>query len=911
MKKNCHFFLINRKQSTKVSFLILISCLFCFYVSYKTTFFTKRNELQNKTQLHKIKKTKHIIENTLSKKNVVLKKITSNSITNKQNTNENLINSINSNAFSILEKKLSQTKKEKRLSKKKAEEWSAQIHKAAPGINWKDIEAHSIAQQIENDKSANINFQNGTWIERGPSNIPGRITDVDVDYQNGNIYAISDHGIVFKSSNLQATSWTAQNDRFPLGLDVATQLEVFNGGNLVSCGFIKSTNQWGVYYSTNGGITWQQSIGINPNQINQTRRLLKQGNLVYLCTHEFGPNGSGRYKIYKSSNYGASFQVLYSTPLNYDFDLVNDMWLSNNTLNPYIYMTLKNKLYLIDKVTGAANLNSALPLPSNSNFGINLLTGYESNGVVNLHGYSSQDGIGKFYSWNNLNNLWNYKSELTDWWLSVPFGYNSFTCSKSNPNELYFGSILTSKSYNGGTSWLTIDLDPTQSFALYHGDVPSCFTTINPLTNQEEMYMGTDGGLYKLDFPTQHFQQLSIPGLNCTQIYKMVSKQSSPGEMFIGTQDNGYSHTTNGISQQGAVNFTFQWGGDVTNVASGDGGESFWLWWLGDGCNYQTGPNDSGFVSNWSPQSVNGEVPYWEAPVWIPIQQPNVCYTAGKINGASGNYIIKLTAQPGDICTSQQLPFDFNQATGGYITAISISPINSNYFYATTNTGHFFKSTDSGITWSSILLSDSMYPRAILPSTINLGEVWVVGSGYSNSPVFHTTNNGQTFSGINTGLPACLAEAITTNTNETKLYLATSIGPFVYDVVNQEWSDLSNNQAPLVHYMDVEYLSTINTVRFATYARGIWDFNISNLSSDDEVYSQSVKVYPSPCEAVLKIEVPDTYLNQPFEIYDIEGKLIHNGIFLQNQELNVSSYSSGVYVIKVEKTGQNIKFIKK
>lgn len=814
----------------------------------------------------------------------------------------------------LLGESMNKKRREKRESKKRSEEWIELIHKAAPGADWREIEAQSLAEMIARGGQAMDRDVNGNWVERGPSNVPGRITDVDIDFQNGNIYALSDHGIVFQSSDLGGSVWVPKNDRFPLGLDVASQLEVFQGGDLVASGFIKAINAWGVFYSDDNGLSWTASSGLGNLAIMGYRRLLKDGNDVYVLSQEHsGMANSDFYKIYKSTDHGVSFTELYSSAIPVGDGWRHsrsDMWISNNSQNENLYLSLEDSLFLVNKTSGQRTFNS---LVTSANYGYHLLSGHESNGVVELRAYSSQGDIGKFYSWNSNDNAWVYKGELSEWWLSQPFGANSFTCSQLDADVLYFGGILISKSEDGGETWTTMDLDPTGSYALYHGDVPKCFTAINPNTNEEMMMIGTDGGLYQLDMPTQHFEQMSIPGLNCTQLYKMVSRQSDPGTMYIGTQDNGYSHTTNGNAQQEAVDFTLQWGGDVSNVATGDGGESFWLWWLGDGCNYQNGPADEGFVSNWSPYEVNGEIPYWEAPIWISNHFPNRCYTAGYINGTGGSHIIKLTAQPGALCTSDQLDYNFQEEMNGRISALAISPLDSNYFYVTTENGFLCRSTDGGVTWDFELLSDFMYPRAILPSKINLGEVWVVGSGYSNSPVFHSTNNGISWEALNSGLPSCIAEAIATNDDESLIFLATSVGPFVLEANDNTWSDFSDGVAPLVHYMDVEFISLTNTVRYATYARGVWDYQLQTIVSAEENSQHSDwEIFPNPSEECINIALNNNVISGSYLIYDNSGRVVYTGLLNGNtQQINISNFTSGIYFIKFAKTGEVRKFIRK
>lgn len=790
-------------------------------------------------------------------------------------------------------------------------EWIEKTHKTASGDNWRTIEAKSIHHLLASKRSKQQTEISGSWIERGPSNIPGRMVDIEIDFTNNHIYSISDHGIVFQSDDLNGTTWTPLNDQFPLGLDVASQLEIFPEGRMVTSGWIKMDDFWGTYFTTNGGTTWEPSAGFSGNVIMANRRMLKSGNIVYQFTHEFVPDeGQDHYVVYTSEDQGASFSTLYQSAIpagDGGRHRKSDMWVSNDPNHPNLYLMLEDSLFVVDKTTGTRTFNSLI---SNSPINLGLLTGLTTDGVTELRAYLADGDIGKFFTWNSIDQTWSYTGELTDWWLSLPFGPNSFSCSQLSANTLYFGGILTSKSTDGGASWTTMDMDETDSYALYHGDVPKTMTAFNPNTNQEEMYIGTDGGIYRLD-NTEHFNSISIPGLNTTQIYKMLSSQSNPGEMFIGTQDNGYAHTNMGNIQTEEVDFILQYGGDVSNAGTGDGGETFWLWWLGDGCNYMTGPDQ--VQSTWSPYDFAGGIPYWEAPIWISNHFPDRCYTAGFINNNSGNYLIELQANQGAQATPTQFDYNFEAEVGAKISAIAISPIDSNYFYISTENGQFLSSIDGGSSWTTSLLSNSMYPKTILPSSVNLGEVWVGGSGYSNSPIFHTTDNGLSFAEFNIGMPPCMVEALATNEDESVLFAASSIGPFAYEEVENTWSDLSGTSAPLVRYMDVEFIPAINTARFASYARGVWDYQMETISIFAQGETPSnLSVFPNPAYSTLTIEVDEPFILSHFHVIDRAGKIVLTDVLKsRSQQFDVSTLPKGVYFIHIEHSSRlSGKFLK-
>ena len=144
-----------------------------------------------------------------------------------------------------------------------------------------------------------------------------------------------------------------------------------------------------------------------------------------------------------------------------------------------------------------------------------------------------------------------------------------------------------------------------------------------------------------------------------------------------------------------------------------------------------------------------------------------------------------------------------------------------------------------------------MYKRqTIEPSPVELGVVYIGGSGYSNSPVYKSINHGVSFQSMNAGLPNTLVYQLATSDGGELLFAATEVGPYVYDVYEEEWFDLAGLAAPDQTYWTVDYVPTLQTARFGTYGRGIWDFVLDDnyniisgdLNDDDNVNIQDVVI---------------------------------------------------------------------
>ncbi len=131
---------------------------------------------------------------------------------------------------------------------------------------------------------------------------------------------------------------------------------------------------------------------------------------------------------------------------------------------------------------------------------------------------------------------------------------------------------------------------------------------------------------------------------------------------------------------------------------------------------------------------------------------------------------------------------------------------------------------------------------------------------------------------------------LATDANETMLFAATESGPFVYLLSLEKWFSMAGSVAPLQRYWSVEYLPLQNRVRFATYGRGIWDFEIEeSVSAENHTLAdkkESLPIWPNPSNRgeIVRID-PKPFVNgQALAIlYTLEGVKIWSSDLLVNQ----------------------------
>ncbi len=182
-------------------------------------------------------------------------------------------------------------------------------------------------------ESAKLKYLNKTdefplWEFAGPTNIGGRIADIEFDPQNPNIiYAGAATGGVFKSTDTGA-NWFPVFDDQPIltigdiGIDPSNPLIIYAGTGEPNGGH-NNFNGGGIFKSTDGGETWNFAGLENTSSIGRIVIDPVNTSNVYVAAvgSYFGPNPERG--IYKSTNGGQSWEnVLFVSDSTGAIDIV-------------------------------------------------------------------------------------------------------------------------------------------------------------------------------------------------------------------------------------------------------------------------------------------------------------------------------------------------------------------------------------------------------------------------------------------------------------------------------------------------------------------------------------------------------------------------------------------------------------
>lgn len=714
------------------------------------------------------------------------------------------------------------------------------MHKAAPGVDWramdrdtrkrKAIERFRHARAVS--RSAEAFYQDtvangqivGHWREVGSNNQAGRTHLVDRDPQTGMLYLASAGGNIWKSP-ADGSDWQVLNDLFKIpDIILLRRVLTANGPRLLVASGAFGVD--GFLYSDDEGLTWNWPTGLPGAQSSgrQIRGYVAPDSLqtVYLF---FEASFSGTSALYKSENHGETFTQIATFPsLSFGISARQDIWLDAYG-SGQLYFVANDRAYAVDS---AGSLSLLGTIPDNPGGSVRF-TGIETADSTVLYVSYVANNQSAIYGSGDGGFTWTYRGTAP----TGQFSRRSFAASSVYPSHLYVGGVDAYRSHDGGQTWQLVNSwgeyygNPAQKL---HADIPG-FNSFRDSTGAELLYVNTDGGTYVSTDSLLNVQNLSLSGLNVSQYYSVYTNRWNPNIIFAGSQDQGFQRADQDAGR--TVQFEQTISGDYGHIVSQNGGNTVWTNYPGFTMVY---PN-AAFSTYNRTLDFPGSGSLWLAPLMEdPLTPTKVYFGGGGLNGGAHLFRIELSS---DQLFAYEQPFDFSLGSGSSVSAMAYSPIQNQFRYVMTDVGDFFISGDGGNNWnhSSGFLAPQgqyFYGASIVASPAQLGKVYAAGSGYSNSPVY-VSNNGTTFTPASDGLPATLVYDLAVTDDESLLFAATEVGPYVYVVAEDQWYPMDGISAPDQIYWSVEYIPALHTVRFGTYGRGIWDFVLCDATGPSPV----------------------------------------------------------------------------
>ncbi|MBD3299704.1 MAG: hypothetical protein GF341_13690, partial [candidate division Zixibacteria bacterium] len=393
-----------------------------------------------------------------------------------------------------------------------------------------------------------------TWAEAGPTNIPGRITDIAVHPTDIDIvYAGSAAGGVFKSTD-GGGSWTAVFD------DVGTQsigaMAIHpNDPNILYVGTGESNTAGdsyegtGMYKSTDAGATWTY-VGL-PNSYHIGRVVIDplRPDTIYVAAlgRLFGTNPDRG--VYRSEDGGATWdQLLYLNDSTGCVDLVFDpvsgnilaaMWErwrnpSERRVGGFASGILRSEDFGATWVR--LDDTNGLPAPSFDGGRIGLSRDPVSDITYAVFVDHPGNLVGVYWTGNG-GDSWAATSTSGIESITGGFGwyFGQIRVTPGTPTEVYLLGVPLYKSTDAGASWFRIAHST-------HVDHHAMY--IDPV-NTDNIYLGCDGGMNFSDDGGSSWT--TFWNMHNTQFYAITVDENDAMRIAGGTQDNGTMITSGAI----------------------------------------------------------------------------------------------------------------------------------------------------------------------------------------------------------------------------------------------------------------------------------------------------------------------------------------------------------------------------
>ncbi len=676
----------------------------------------------------------------------------------------------------------------------------ALMHRAPPGVDWKAVELGNGLARIHRRNHIAIAPPDvelvAAWQERGSDNQAGRMHVARTSPDGTQLYAGSSLGGIWRGE-LDGTDWEPLGDNLYGGVH---WLEVIAATSTSDPPILVVANDGGlVHRTTDDGETWNAPTGLG--SLWGVRRLLRMregsDTLVMVVRDESG------YRVVRSETDGSRFEDILDLGA-----FAGDAWAPRDGSDG-LYVASSEGIQFSEDAGDTWEVVGSLPVEATRAE----LVGTEA-GAPDL--WLVTDGNALYRS-QNAGETFAYITAVSDYW-------GTLNASIQDPDLFAWGGVEVHVTANGGGNWRVVnrwwDYYSDVENRL-HADIPGMDVEVDAF-GLEHWYIDTDGGLFESTDSLQSVQNLSLRGLRVSQYYDTHTSVADPTHVAAGAQDQGYQ-VTQGMTPTGdLLDFDQIWSGDYAHLTSSDGTHEV-VYSVYPGFILAQNDEDSPWLEDFD--FPEGETYSWIPPIVADPTDPYALYFPA-------SKLYKYTYTPGSGATYVQWSDqDFSGGGGDYITAIAFSPLDAQRMYAATSTGRAYHSEDGGVTWTeSYNYTPSghyLYGQAVLASSLDVDTVYMGGSGYGGPGIWRSTDGGVSFEpwadGIEDTMVYSLGEA---PDGSGTLVAGTQQTVYRRDAGDSEWREVTGTDAPVTIYWSVEALQHENTMRFGTYGRGIWDYQL-------------------------------------------------------------------------------------
>ncbi len=664
----------------------------------------------------------------------------------------------------------------------------------------------------------------GAWAFAGPTNIGGRVVDLEFNPLEPNIvYAAAATGGVFKSTDTGKSWFPIFDDQAVLSIGDLAIDPVHPGILYVGTGEANGGHNnfagGGVYKSIDGGLRWT-FLGLpETTSIGRIRIDPQNPQRVYLAAVGSYFKANPERGVYRSLDAGASWeQVLFTTETAGAIDLVQNpenpdvllaaMWDRERTyLNPRLSGTGSGLYRTQDGGDTWERLGEAHGLPAESlslgRIGLAQSTAHPevvyalySTGTQHFGLFKSRDGGD---TWTNADP----ENQIAAGTGGFSWYFGQVRVNPKDTTDVWALDVAYNRTRNAGQSW-------TRTFGDANLHLDYHALAFHP-TNPDVLIIGHDGGISRSENGGESWSR--VPILPITQFYEITYDPTNPERLYGGTQDNGTLRTLTGALD------------DWSQINGGDG---FYV--IVD----PTNPNivyaesqNGGLVKlvdgigRGALAGINGREPKnWSTPVVMDPQRPNVLYYGTDRVYQTTNGAEQWTA------VSPPMPQETSSILGT-VTTIAVAPTDTNTVYAATDDGRVWVTDGHIKNWHDVT---SGLPKrwatrvAVDPTDPDIAYLTFSGLKWRDAQphIFRTRDRGTTWTNISSNLPDAPINALAIDPSFPDiLYVGTDVGAFVSLDVGGTWESLGTG-LPAVPINDLKINPNTQTLIAGTHGRSMY-----------------------------------------------------------------------------------------
>ena len=638
----------------------------------------------------------------------------------------------------------------------------------------------------------------------------------------------------------------------------------------------------GVWKTTNGGNTWQ------PTALDAT---MAQGDVIErLFFDPSVPNHQGIYAIgrkhiWKTSNSGGSWTEIplptgndalaYNETINGVEIVAGNLlvatqmdWLKHarilrtnnngtnwNDISPQTANDFTNPALLTQNFYGDGERYFITTVANQPNKLYAMFRDYNHNGTntpeqnYGLNTYASYDFAATPPKWTII-----ATNQIAGGGIMDYFAYGILV-NPVNNNVVYGGKVPFYKSANGGVSFSSVNSG--------HDDVRDIQLYAATATGAEDvLIVGNDGGVSLSTNGGGAWTNKNGATLILTQFYDISNSSQSPGRIIGGAQDNHcYKLEVSNLSDPAANNsITFSSGDGGHNVIDINDPNIAYVRANGSLFKFSF-PNTSltdtpiGLSSTLSIVNTIGSQ-YEDFLLTAHPSQSNILYFAkhGIFKKLNGNL-----SYPASVLSTNDLLTSFSfvnyggancPVTGMLARGLAAAPSDGRVVYLVGDiafdtdpnpnvqninygNGALFRSPDEGTTWTAKSVMGGRI-NAVVVDPRNPDHVYISKGGFSQNNnvafdrVYESTNAGETWTDISTGLPPFPVNAlIYVKGSNGVLYAGTDVGVYHYNPATETWACF-NQGLPVCMVTDLEIDYCQRVLQIATFGRGIWQAPLQN-----------------------------------------------------------------------------------